>query len=147
MEQYVKTNHPAFEFKRSCESAGIQFIHHDPWKAAVSNEESIRLSKLSYCMPDFRTKIDYGKIGYIPCRVFKAISYGHTGITNSMHVKEVLGDYVEYAETPNEILSIVKKRENDVAWREKAMQYVKENHTFLQRVRDLARILQRPKPE
>jgi hypothetical protein len=74
--------------------------------------------------------------------VLKAISYGHTGITNSPRVKELLGDFVEYAATPAEVLPLVEKRKHDSEWRRACMKHVADNHTYLQRVRDLARAIQ-----
>jgi Bacterial protein of unknown function (HtrL_YibB) len=151
----VPAEHPFRAFAAHATAAGLQVYHVDPWSRPVSYEENIELMKRSYCAPDFRSRGDkdkeevYGRmngtnhleIGYIPCRVFKAISYGHTGITNSPRVKELLGDFVEYAEGPADVLPLVEKRKNDTVWRQAAMRHVAENHTFLQRARDLARIL------
>ena len=151
----VSHDHPFHAFKQSAEKNGIKVHHINPWSNPVSFEENIRIMRESYCAPDFRSRGDpaqfekYGHmngtnhidIGYIPCRVFKAISYGQTGITNSSRVKELLGDYVEYTSDPSEVISIAKRREKDVAWRKECMKHVAENHTFLQRVRDLARAI------
>ena len=151
----IGENHPFLEFAQHAKKAGLQVRHIDPWSKPVSYEENIMLMKRSYCTPDFRSSGDkdkeelYGKmngtnhldIGYIPCRVFKAISYGQSGITNSKRVKELLGEHVEYAATPADVLPLVEKRKYDIEWRKSAMRHVAENHTFLQRARDLARIL------
>jgi hypothetical protein len=148
-------NHPFYDFYNESIKRGFKVGYSNPWNKPISNEDNINLMKLSYCAPDFRSNgdrdkfIEYGKfngtnhldIGYIPCRVFKAISYGQTGITNSLRVKKILGDYVEYAKTPSKVFDIVEKRKNDVEWRKSCMKYISENHTFLQRVRDLARVL------
>lgn len=151
----INSTHPFTEFRHHAEQAGIRVIHNCPWNSPVSYEENICRMKQSYCAPDFRSHGDndnfkkYGKmngtnhidIGYIPCRILKAISYGHTGITNSRRVKQLLGDYVEYAEHPSEVLPIVERRKNDIEWRKQAMRHVAEHHTYLQRVRDLARVI------
>ena len=152
----VDSSHPFMEFAQHAKKAGHSIIHHNPWSSPVSYEDNIKLMKKSYCAPDFRSfgqvdkRTEYGVmngtnhigIGYIPCRVLKAISYGHTGITNSPRVKEILGDFVEYAATPAEVLPIVARRKNDVAWRRACMKHIAEHHTYLQRVRDLARAIQ-----
>jgi len=152
----VDSSHPFMEFANYAKKAGHKIIHHNPWSSPVSYEENVRLMKKSYCAPDFRSfgqadkRAEYGVmngtnhvgIGYIPCRVLKAISYGHTGITNSPRVKEILGDFVEYAATPAEVLPIVEKRKHDVEWRKACMKHIAEHHTYLQRVRDLARAIQ-----
>jgi hypothetical protein len=147
----ISPDHPVRQFALEAGKAGIPVQHTDPWSTPVSYEENIALMKKSYCAPDFRThgsRDQYDKhgkmngtnhldIGYIPCRVFKSISYGHTGITNSLRVKELLGDHVEYAPTPADVLPIVERRKNDVEWRKAAMKHVAENHTFVQRINDL----------
>ena len=148
----VNPDHPVYTFARV---AGMPVQHICPWKTPISYEENIALMKKSYCAPDFRTHgtneefSKHGKmngtnhldIGYIPCRVFKAISYGHTGITNSLRVKELLGDHVEYAATPEDVMPIVERRKNDVEWRMAAMRHVAENHTFIQRINDIVSVL------
>jgi hypothetical protein len=147
--------HPFHEYRFHAEQAGLHVIHHNPWSHPISYDDNIRLMKESYCCPDFRSygepdkAAQYGRmngtnhmeIGYIPCRVLKAISYGHTGITNSIHVKHLLGDHVEYVANPADIIPIVEIRKPDIEWRQRAMKHVAENHTFLQRVRDLARVI------
>jgi hypothetical protein len=152
----IGENHPFTQFKRIGEHLGFNIVHHNPWSNPISYEENIKLMKESYCVPDFRShgdankRAEYGRmngtnhldIGYIPCRVLKAISYGRTGITNSKRVKDILGEFVEYAETPAEVFEINERRKGDIDWRKDCMKYVAENHTFLQRARDLARALQ-----
>lgn len=156
----IHANHPFNEFRKHAERMGIRVIHHDPWRNPLSYDENIRLMKLSYCAPDFRSNGDdkqhraYGKmngtnhidIGYIPCRVLKAISYGHIGITNSPRVKEILGNFVEYVESPASVLSVVAKKDTDIEWKKAAMRHISENHTFMQRVIDLARAIAQPRP-
>ena len=143
------------KFKSCCENYGFNFVQINPWHNPVSYEENIRLMKESYCCPDFRSNgeydkfIQYGKmngtnhadIGYIPCRIFKAISYGHVGITNSKRVKKILGNFVEFVENPESVLDTVEKRKNDVEWIKESMKHVSENHTYLQRVCDLSKAL------
>lgn len=152
----VDGTHPFHEFKKACEAEGnLSVVQIDPWRSPISYEENIALMKASFCAPDFRSHgsaekaREYGlmngtnhlDIGYIPCRVFKAISYGQSGITNSPRVKALLGDHVEYVEHPAAVLEVARRRAADVAWRQAAMRHVAERHTFLQRARDLARAL------
>jgi hypothetical protein len=148
--------HPFHTFRQACEKTGeISVVQIDPWRTPISYEENIALMKASYCAPDFRTMgsvekaREYGRmngnnqleIGYIPCRVLKAISYGQTGITNSPRVKAILGEHVEYVADPAAVLEVAERRKGDVVWRQTAMRHVAERHTFLQRARDLARAL------
>jgi GR25 family glycosyltransferase involved in LPS biosynthesis len=139
----LESGHPLIEFASMLEASNIKFNHINPWKSPVSYKDNIVLMKKSYCCPDFRNYkgVDVDRTGYVPCRVFKAISYGHTGITNSKRMKSILGDYVEYVESLADILPTVEKRRHDVAWRIECMQYIAANHTFLNRAVDLARAL------
>lgn len=52
------------------------------------------------------------KVGYLPCRVFKNISYGQLGITNVPEFKEVLGDAFVPGETISELISNSLKLDN-----------------------------------
>lgn len=147
--------HPINKFKVSASQNGKNFIESNPWNNPISYDDTMKLMIDSYCAPDFRSPGSkdafkkHGKfngtnhldIGYIPCRIFKAISYGQTGITNSPRVKEILGEYVEYCEDPTQVISIATKRMNDVDWRIECMKHVQSRHTYIHRIRDLARVL------
>lgn len=135
--------HPLKNMKPVAEAEGVAFVHKNPWQTPLSYEEHIRLMKASYCCPDYRNYvgIDSERKGYIPCRVFKAISYGQSGITNSERTKALLGDHVEYVSSLTEIFSVTERRKEDVRWRQAAMKHVAERHTYIHRLRDLARAL------
>jgi hypothetical protein len=45
-------------------------------------EENVRLIQASYMAPAISDKL-HARIGYIPCRVFKNISYGQVPLTNN----------------------------------------------------------------
>jgi glycosyltransferase involved in cell wall biosynthesis len=124
-------------------AAGIAFVHKNPWQTSLSYAENIRLMKASYTCPDYRNYagIDSERVGYIPCRVFKAISYGQSGITNSVHAKALLGKHAEYVDSLEEIFRVTEARKDDVAWRQAAMRHVASRHTFIHRLRDLASVL------
>jgi GR25 family glycosyltransferase involved in LPS biosynthesis len=145
----MEKGHPLFEFPSLLSTKNIQFKHIDPWKSPVSYNDNIALMKKSYCCPDFRNMkgVDADRTGYVPCRVFKAISYGHTGITNSPRMKKILGDYVEYVDNVEEILVAVEKHKDDTEWRRSCMKYVATHHTFINRASDLARALSKNKPK
>jgi hypothetical protein len=151
----LNKDHPFYSYKTACERQGVRTQIIDPWAHPVSFEENIQLMKRSFATPDFRSpgteeaRRTYGPlngtnhldIGYIPCRVFKSISYGQTGITNSKRVKALLGPHVHYVGTPAEAYDVAVAQKDNVAGRMEAMKYVAEHHTFIQRARDLARAL------
>jgi hypothetical protein len=143
-------------FKHFMETQKHIPVHlYNPWTTPQSTEKVKQLIQESFCSPDFRSSGDpqhlakdaifngtnHLAIGYIPCRVFKTISYGQTGITNSVFVKKLLGDYVEFAKTPEEVYQAATKRMFDTNWKKSCMKHVAERHTYLHRLRDLGRAL------
>lgn len=154
---YPTPNKRAFmEFARIC---GIQWIESDPWIKPLTFDENRRLIQRSILAPDFRpigTQQDtheYGvkngknhiAIGYLPCRVLKAISYGHLGITDSPAIKQILGDHVEYHPDMQVLLTNSMKASLDKPRILRAMRYIADRHTYLHRARDMLRaILKRP---
>lgn len=109
--------------------------------AKVSFEENKKLIQDSYISVDIRGDW-HQECGYIPCRIWKNISYGKPIGTNSVHIKNILGDhvifnndpYMLYFETESKYASLTKEqiRQN--------MLYVKENHTYINRVKNILQI-------
>lgn len=142
-------------FRQVCESHGIQWRSINPWRTPISFEDNRTLMKKSLLCPDFRPSgtqqdveeygVKNGKnhlaIGYLPCRILKAISYGNIGITDSYLIKQILGEHVLYDPDMNTLFVMaMKERKNDDRIRT-SMKYVEENHTYLNRARDLIRAL------
>jgi hypothetical protein len=135
-------NHPLLQYKNACETRGIETVIIDPWSHPISFDENIELMKRSFAAPDFRSvRSQHLESGYIPCRVLKAISYGQTGFTNSIHVKELLGEHVLYVDDPCKVIDLTLEYKDRVEWRQRGMKYIAENHTYIQRIRDLARAI------
>jgi hypothetical protein len=142
-------------FKKKCISNNIIWNHIDPWRTPISFEKNIQLMKQSILCPDFRpigTNQDIQKfgikngknhleIGYLPCRVLKAISYGKIGITDSIHVKNILKEHVIYDKNMEVLFEIAIRERNNYEKIVSAMKYIEENHTYVQRARDLIRAL------
>ena len=148
-------------FRQEAEANGIQWIWHNPWEKPISFEENRELVKQSIVAPDFRpqcTEVDLkefgeknGKdhlaIGYIPCRLSKNISYGHIPLTDSPHAFSVFGDAVVFDKDLEMLLKKGIEAQKDVERKRRAMKYVAEHHTYVQRVRDLMRCLLKPRPQ
>jgi hypothetical protein len=71
-------------FGQACWENGILFRP----VSGVSSEEHARLIKESYMAPAINIPYQT-QVGYIPCRVFKNISFGHFPVTNNPHVYEL----------------------------------------------------------
>lgn len=139
--QGVCENYSNFSpFIEECFSNGIQFIHNDPWANPLSTEEVIRRSKASILGVDIRGP-QHLKQGLLTCRVFKNISYGHLGLTNSPTVYEALdGNGILNQDTRQLFYDGMENRKNyDLI--KKGMQYVKENHTYINRIHSLLSII------
>ena len=79
--------------------------------------------------------------GYVPCRVFKSISWGHLGMTNSLEVfKELDGNCILEEDTARLFHSAMAKKE-DFDFIRKSMIYVKENHTYVNRIKSIMSIV------
>jgi hypothetical protein len=147
-------------FKKITEERGINWILHNPWDKPISFEANRTHIRDSILAPDFRPEssqedIDkYGiyngknhlAIGYIPCRLFKNISYGHLPPTDSPHAHALLGDAVVYDKDLCQLVEKGLEAQKDVERKIRAMRLVAERHTYIHRARDLLRAILKPRP-
>lgn len=125
-----------YNFSRAAGKDKKKFKHH----IKVSDEENKQLIQQSFLTPDFRNE-HHVNVGYIPCRAFKNISYGTYLGTNSPHVKKMFGDFVSYSEDASELYELMKKDYKDCKSQTAAMVYVKQQHTFINRVNNLMKLI------
>jgi hypothetical protein len=142
------------------EAQGIPWILHNPWEAPVSFEENRKMIRESAIAPDFRpygspTDVaEYGEMngknhmgmGYIPCRLFKNISYGHIPLTDSPHAAALFGDAIVYNSNLEKLVEIGLQAQKDIERKKRAMRMIADRHTYIHRVRDLLRSLLKPRP-
>lgn len=129
-----------FPFIEECKKNNIGFIHNDPWTNPLSTVEVIRRTQESILGIDIRGP-QHLKQKLLTCRVFKNISYGHLGLTNSEEIyKELDGNCVYCDDTSELFYEGMKNRENEKLILS-GMKYVKENHTYINRVNSLLSIL------
>jgi hypothetical protein len=156
---------PALEMQKvvtTLQQLNIEFVNFNPWQTPLNFEQNMELMKKSVISLDVRGSDSYHtnsggllevngkpvtggnhkKIGYIPCRLLKQISYGRMPGTNSTAVRDLLGDYVIYnddeSQLPIDCLRFEKNPNNDLVY--EAMKHVQENHTFINRANALAKI-------
>ena len=107
----------------------------------ASDEENKQLIRSSFLCPDFRSDWHL-ECGYVPCRMFKNISYGRIPGTNSPLIKRALGDYVVFGGTPQTLYhNLLDAEMNQKVNMKEAMIFVKENHTFINRIQNLMRFI------
>lgn len=107
----------------------------------VSHEENVQLIQDSFLCPDFRSDWHL-ECGYIPCRMWKNISYGRITGTNSPYVKRALGDYVVFGGTPQTLYqNLLDAERNKTVNMRDAMMFVRDKHTFINRVNSILKFL------
>jgi hypothetical protein len=77
----------------------------------------------------------------LTCRVFKNISYGHLGLTNSKAIYEELEGNCVYNENTEELFYDGMKNRKNYKLISDGMKFVKENHTYINRINSLISIL------
>ena len=130
--EYIK------KFKESCTVSNKNFH----WRRLLNDKEYFYYTVKSYATVDFRGELHLN-IGYLPCRIFKALSYGIVPGTNSEHVKKAFGEYVYFNENPGQILEGTAEfwKSKDKKDIRAAMNFVKENHTYINRINDIFEVL------
>ena len=141
------------KFAQACQKHGITVETTNPWHNPLSFAENKQLIQACVICPDIRGSGDPARIargedgtchksnGYIPCRVFKNISYGKLGATNSKRVQEIFGDLVVYDEDEEQLVEKCLARATDYPYIKKQMQFVATHHTYLNRVKDLLTVV------
>lgn len=137
----VCENYSSFiPFISECEKNNIRFVHNCPWSNPISNEEVIRRTQQSIISVDLRGPAHI-KWGIITCRIFKNISHGHLGLTNSKSIFEELDGNCLYSSDPSELFYIGMNNKNNFNFIANSMKYVKENHTYINRISSIISIL------
>jgi len=142
------------KFIKSLKKHNIDFLHNDPWTNPLSWEAAKIYTQKSFIAPDLRGsanrdnvngKVDTGsnhkKIGYIPCRIFKNISYGQLGITNSKAVYDLFDQNVIYSDNEEELLDMSLSKIKNLDYIKSQMKFVQDNHTYMNRVDSILKVL------
>lgn len=121
---------------------GYSGIRNSNNNGFMTDDENIDLMRQSYLNLDLRPE-QHKSNGYIPCRIFKAMSYGCWIGTNSIKMNKFLEGRITtednldklYTKTELALQNVTKDILID------NQQYVKSNHTYLNRVQSLLNIL------
>jgi hypothetical protein len=111
----------------------------------ISDEKMRLFIQKSYIAPDIRCE-HHVKVGYIPCRIFKNISYGHLPGTNSEHVSEFFGIGLRLPYSEN-TFDLFEKNVNCIKTASSQNLYynlrneIKQNHTYITRVNTILKII------
>jgi hypothetical protein len=137
------------EFKKN----DMKYVTNCAWKNPLSFDVVQEYTMKSIMAPDLRGSGDPNKIklgetgtchkhtGYIACRLFKSISYGHLGVTNSKHSYELLENTPIYNSDESRLFYDAMSNLQNYDLIREQMRIVREKHTFLNRISDLLAVL------
>lgn len=122
-------------FIRACKENGVSFEHANN----LSIEENRRVIAESYLAPAIVGSWQKAK-GYIPCRIFKNISYGQFGITNSLRVNELFDGKLIYADNEYDLFKLMMDKMATSEYegeRIELIKFVREHHTYINRIKTI----------
>lgn len=108
----------------------------DGW---VSKEDEANYLRHSYVAPAIQGENQLSN-GMIPCRIFKAISYGNEGVTNNPMAYEFFDGNVIYNNDPYELYYDHKKNRNFSRISD-VMKFVAEKHTYINNIQAILKLL------
>ena len=125
-------------FAQAAHENGVQFVV----STGVDHTKGMELVRSSYLAPAIQGAWQV-KNGYIPCRIFKNISYGHMGVTNSEAVYKLLEEKVTYHPDCRQLFfnasnDFSSKSRKD---REEVVKLIKSKHTYINRIENIMRIM------
>jgi len=119
------------ELKSAIEKNKLAFVHTEK----VSVKKNIELVRKSRIAPAISGKFQVD-VDYLPCRVYKNISYGQPAITNVARFQELFGASGIKGKTISELisnaLSLSEKEYLKIA--EQQQIYIANNHTYLNKL-------------
>lgn len=129
-----------YPFIEECRKNRIEFIHNDPFSNPLSEEEVIERTKKSILGVDIRGP-EHIKNGYVPCRVFKSMSWGHLGMTNSLEVYNELEGHCIYQPDTSQLFYDAMDKKSDFKYIEDGMKYIRDHHTYVNRIQSILNII------
>lgn len=127
-------------FIEECKKFGIGFQNNDPWQNPLSMGDVINRVQRSILGIDIRGP-RHVQQGLLTCRVFKNMSYGHLGLTNSKAVYEELDGNCVYNDNTAQLFHDGMRHRTNFEFIKTGMQYVKENHTYINRINSILSVL------
>ncbi len=123
-------------FQEACARAGVVFVH----RQGLGRADHIRLVRNSLMAPAIVGAWQLQN-GYLPCRVFKNISYGRIGITNSPSVQAIFDEPVLCRRDTAELFWSASPLVRDRGALVAQMKEVQSRHTYLNRIQSVLEYL------
>jgi hypothetical protein len=124
-------------FQKRCNEKNIPFELVSSLN--VDQTKSIEILKSAFITPSIVGTWQKEQ-GYIPCRIFKTISYGQLGVTNCKNAYEIINKLGVYNENESNLVDNALEKINDFELRIKSMELVRDKHTYLNRISSLQRV-------
>lgn len=126
------------KFGAAAEAHGKNFITGKD----IPEDRSYELVRDSYITVDIRGPWHI-ECGYLPCRVFKNLSYGKYIGVNSEHVGKIFGEYVTYEPDAGKLFEATVNgyKNMDPKKMSEAMEFIKAKHTYINRIQNLLRYI------
>ncbi len=123
-------------FKRACQKENIPCDLKRGCTASM--EQNILQVQNAYLAPAIQSQWQCEN-GYIPCRIFKNISYGAMGITNNKTVYELFDKKIVYNSDTYQLLYDAQEALDafDLQKQCELMDFVRDKHTYLNRIERL----------
>lgn len=127
------------KFINSCKKYNYEFINYNPGQCSFEKNKELVLS--AEIAPSINGEWQKNK-HYIPCRIFKNISYGKVGITNNLAVKNLLEDNVIFSESDQLMDSYLSYDMNKLKKIfNNSCNLVKEKHTYIDRINSILKFI------
>ena len=135
-----KTSSKHSRFKRCIDSFFFRII--DMFRYIKKDiDRNISLIQKSYVNAALQPniQIDGKKRGYIPCRIFKNLSYGRLCGTNSKYVNSLFYDNLPFSESTSELFYNIEKSEKNIKFDtiEFLYNFIKDKHTYVNRAKNI----------
>lgn len=126
------------QLSRAAAERGVKFITGQN----IPDRKVYDLVRNSYLTVDLRGPWHL-ECGYLPCRVFKNLSYGKFIGVNSPNVKNIFGDYVAFEPDPYKLFSVTETayRSMKPATMREAILFVRDKHTYVNRIENLLQLI------
>jgi hypothetical protein len=124
--------------RQCCSKHNIPFSNYNSFfQNRIDVKDNVSLIQNSLMAPSFQDEWQCTN-GYIPCRIFKNISYGKMGITNNLSVHELYNNKLIYNNIPDAIINGLEfekmPNEYKIQILIPLMELTRDKHTYLNRI-------------
>jgi len=123
-------------YAKACRKVGVEFVP----RSGVESPEHKMLIARSYMAPAIEGRWQVGR-GYVACRVFKNASYGQMPGTNCLTAHRLFGERLVYNADCYKLFFDLERRRDDRAAVLDLMRYVRDNHTYVNRIQAILSVI------